>query len=403
MFGLTGDWNHRRRALAILRRDPRKLRSLLRLRFGQISADINQPLPTPRVVSLRLSEECNLRCRMCHYWGLQGLHSKSRHPLPGRQLTTADVLKLLDGLAEFRPYLYLTGGEPLLIPDLSVILRHAAKLGIPTGVSTNGTLLSEHCDDLLHSRLDYLYVSLDEPLQGKGHVRPQADGQDSRELTIAGIQRILKRRDQFNRGLPMVQIQTVLVKENARQLREMAAWLAGGIKPDVWGIQPAVFTTEDLYQQSSIQWLERVGVLPNHWQGFIADHGDLDMERLDQDLLWLQRQKFPFRLRLYPPIGWPGFSSQRWFQQPEFPPADIQTRCLNPWLFAQIQPDGSVACCGSQPDAILGNIRQTDFMTIWHGEEAQRWRTTVTTQLFSTCSRCFSRFEYHHYSRDKVQ
>lgn len=61
-----------------------------------------------------------------------------------KHASTAECLHVVGQLAEVNPnlLLILTGGEPLLRPDLVVISRAAATVGMTVVVGTNGTLLS---------------------------------------------------------------------------------------------------------------------------------------------------------------------------------------------------------------------------------------------------------------------
>ncbi len=80
-----------------------------------------------------VTERCNLDCLHCY---------QSRHQAPG--LTTSDYLGLLDQAAELGTlFLLVSGGEPLLRPDLFTILDHARKLRFSTTLSTNATLVDE--------------------------------------------------------------------------------------------------------------------------------------------------------------------------------------------------------------------------------------------------------------------
>jgi MoaA/NifB/PqqE/SkfB family radical SAM enzyme len=104
---------------------------------------------TPLVVSWRLLYRCNLRCKYCHL------------PLiPTDELTTAQVLSTLDGLARMgTTFVNFTGGEVLLRDDIDVIVARSTGLGIATSLNTNGALVPEKLDAL--RSLAHLTLSLD--------------------------------------------------------------------------------------------------------------------------------------------------------------------------------------------------------------------------------------------------
>jgi len=61
------------------------------------------------------------------------------------------------------PHVVFTGGEPTLRPDLVDLIVHAEKLGLVTGILTNGDRLSEgdYLQQLLQSGLDHVMILLD--------------------------------------------------------------------------------------------------------------------------------------------------------------------------------------------------------------------------------------------------
>ena len=131
-------------------------------RVSQFMREIERPTPAgPRrdppgpVVIWNLVRRCNLACKHCY-------SISADVDFPG-ELNTAQVFKVMDDLKAFRvPVLILSGGEPLLRPDLFEIAARAKKLGFYVGLSTNGTLI----DAPLARRIgalgfDYVGVSLD--------------------------------------------------------------------------------------------------------------------------------------------------------------------------------------------------------------------------------------------------
>ena len=69
----------------------------------------------------------------------------------------------MDNLKKFRvPVLILSGGEPLLRPDIYDISRRAKSMGFYVGLSTNGTLIdSTNVDQIAAVGYDYVGISLD--------------------------------------------------------------------------------------------------------------------------------------------------------------------------------------------------------------------------------------------------
>ena len=71
-----------------------------------------------------------------------------RRPKPAAaidELTTDECFRLIDQIAEVNKgcLLVITGGEPLVRPDILDIARHAVKLGFMVVFGTNGMLIND--------------------------------------------------------------------------------------------------------------------------------------------------------------------------------------------------------------------------------------------------------------------
>ncbi|XP_029114555.1 molybdenum cofactor biosynthesis protein 1 isoform X2 [Scleropages formosus] len=111
-----------------------------------------------RYLRISLTEKCNLRCQYC--MPEDGVKLTPR----GQLLTTEEVLTLArlfvsEGVQKIR----LTGGEPLIRPDILDIVAELRKLeGLKTiAVTTNGVNLARLLPGLKRAGLDLLNVSLD--------------------------------------------------------------------------------------------------------------------------------------------------------------------------------------------------------------------------------------------------
>jgi len=131
-------------------------------RLSQFLKEIKTPTPVgPRrdppgpVVIWNLIRRCNLKCKHCY--SISG-----DVDFPG-ELSTDEVFTVMDDLKTFSvPVLILSGGEPLLRPDVFDISRRAKKLGFYTGLSSNGALIDEHnIDEIASIGYDYVGISLD--------------------------------------------------------------------------------------------------------------------------------------------------------------------------------------------------------------------------------------------------
>ena len=132
-----------RRNLKALHRNLRGARSVIR---GLISTD--HPL-LAHIIPIR---RCNLSCTYCNEYDD---YSK---PVP-----TTDLIRRLDKLADLgTSVITISGGEPLLHPELDELIRHTRKRGMVAGLITNGYLLvAERIERLNRAGLEWLQISID--------------------------------------------------------------------------------------------------------------------------------------------------------------------------------------------------------------------------------------------------
>jgi heme b synthase len=91
-------------------------------------------LTPPRLIAWEITRRCNLNCRHCRAAAQHG-------PYPN-EFSTQECLKTLDKISAFaKPIIILTGGEPLLRPDIFEIAQHGTKLGLRMALATCGGLL----------------------------------------------------------------------------------------------------------------------------------------------------------------------------------------------------------------------------------------------------------------------
>ncbi len=89
-------------------------------------------------ISWNLTKRCNLNCDHCY------LDAEFRGGLRTDELNTEECFRVIDQIAEVNPnaFLILTGGEPLLRPDIYEIIRYAADRKFMVVLGTNGTLIN---------------------------------------------------------------------------------------------------------------------------------------------------------------------------------------------------------------------------------------------------------------------
>jgi Fe-coproporphyrin III synthase len=131
-------------------------------RISQYMQEIAEPTPLgPKrnppgpVVIWNLIRRCNLTCKHCY-----SISADTNFP---GELNTEQVYAVMDDLRDFKvPVLILSGGEPLLRPDIYDIAKRAKAKGFYVGLSSNGTLIDEsNIAKIAECDFNYVGVSLD--------------------------------------------------------------------------------------------------------------------------------------------------------------------------------------------------------------------------------------------------
>ncbi|MGB5426493.1 MAG: heme d1 biosynthesis radical SAM protein NirJ [Gammaproteobacteria bacterium] len=186
-------------------------------RISQFMQELVQPTPLVErrappgpVVIWNLIRRCNLTCKHCY--------SISADIDFKGELSTAEVFTVMDDLKSFGvPVLILSGGEPLLRPDIFDISRRAKAMGFYVGLSSNGTLIDEHnIDAIADIGYDYVGISIDGVRETHDRFR-RKDG--AFDASMQGI-RLCRERD------IKVGLRFTMTEDNAAELPDMLQLMA---------------------------------------------------------------------------------------------------------------------------------------------------------------------------------
>jgi radical SAM protein with 4Fe4S-binding SPASM domain len=157
----------------------------------------------PLTLTIESTAKCNLFCPMC---------MREKVYFPPRDMDISIFRKIIDEGKDCLEFAVPYGaGEPLLNPQIFDMISYCSRLGIPTGISTNGTVLSEeYSRRLIDAGLTYLTFAFDS-------TRPEIfemyrKGADF-EKVRNNIQRFLKIKREM-RSKIFCTVQMVALKEN---------------------------------------------------------------------------------------------------------------------------------------------------------------------------------------------
>lgn len=163
--------------------------------------------PPGPVVIWNLTRRCNLTCRHCY-----SISADTDFP---NELDTAQIFEVMDDLKRFKvPVLILSGGEPLLRPDIYRIAHRAKEMEFYTALSTNGTLIDdENIDKITGVGFDYVGISIDGISQTHDRFRRKAGAFASSMQAL---------RLCLARGIKLG-LRFTMTKENAPELPQLMA------------------------------------------------------------------------------------------------------------------------------------------------------------------------------------
>ncbi len=159
---------------------------------------------SPWVVIWELTQACALACRHC-----RASAQASRHPA---ELSTEEGRRLLDDIAALQPaVLVLTGGDPLVRPDLFELAQHAVGLGLDVALTPSGTpnLNAAAIGRIQDAGINRIAISLD-GASAASHDRFRGV-EGSFAITLAAA------REAARRGLP-VQVNTTANQGNIAEM-----------------------------------------------------------------------------------------------------------------------------------------------------------------------------------------
>jgi len=131
---------------------------------------------SPRIVTLELTNACNLRCKHCYACAGEALEN---------ELSTEEIEKVLRELYDLGTFeIELSGGEPLLRPDFMKIVSIAQSLDFEVTILSNGVLIDKKIAKKLK---DYSLKHVQVSVEGLSNNHEYIRGKGTFKSTINGI------------------------------------------------------------------------------------------------------------------------------------------------------------------------------------------------------------------------
>lgn len=306
----------------------------------------------PYLVALNLTKRCNLKCDHCY------LDATTKAAGAHDELTTEECFRVIDQIAEVNKgcLLVITGGEPLVRPDILDIARYAVKLGFMVVFGTNGMLINDHmAKTLVDIGVMGVGISIDSLDPATHNAFRGVPG--AWESAVAGIEACKRNGLQF-------QVHFSVQPMNYRELPAAIDW-AHQLGARVFNVFFMVCTGrgEELTDITPAQYEEVLGYLIDCQENY---NGMLIRARCAPHFKRLAYEKDP-NSPITKATGYMGGG------------------CLAATNYARVTPNGELTPCPYMPLS-AGNIRQNSFSDLWTNSEV--FDSFRYPQLKGKCGDC---------------
>jgi len=344
-----------------------------------------------RQFSVRITDVCNLRCIMCGQWGENGfLRGKKLSELKRAEVSPARYMELLDDLVAngHEPNIYLWGGEPMLYDGTLDIIRHAARLGLPPSIATNGTRMIDAVDCFVDSPLYLLQVSID------GHnaelhngIRRGPKGVDVFGSIMDGLGAVRDARERKGGGLPIIASLTTVSKDNHNHLVDVYETMAPLV--DFLVFYPSWWIDEESADAHAKDFRRRFGQEPTLHRGWIGGWKPDDYALIHSQMQAIKRRSA--RWGTPPAVFIPnitGVDNLREYYTNHKNTFGFD-ECISINQVVEIDSNGDMSPCRDYHDYVVGNIKKNTVTELWNSQRFRDFRISLHKDgLMPVCTRC---------------
>jgi len=341
-----------------------------------------------REVYIMLSLECNLRCRICAWWGIKGPCRKQDFlKRYCSSLTWKELKGFADDIIKFNPAIVtFSGGEPLLHEEWSCLAKYFHKKGMKVSLTTNGTLLLKNFNKIKES-VDEINLSLGGPPSILSRIRENPVSHF--RPIMKGLQKItqLKRK---NNNRPFLRILYTISDLSYGHMEELIKFMKRhDIAIDHYKFQHLMFIDAETLKEQKKVFSKEFNIDDlSLWQGYTYNPVKLDFRRFQKEIETVKEYD---NTSFSPDLS--GKDLRDYYQNNKGA-LRYARYCTAPWHQINVMPDGRIYTCH---DYFIGNIKDNSFTAIWNGNRAKKLRKYLTNKLFPACKGCF----YHYCDRVK--
>lgn len=332
-------------------------------------------LPFPTFVALNATNRCNLNCAMCINSGLLNNSPSDSH------LPLATVQQLLPEFKRYKPFIYITGGEPLLNPDVFAIISLLSRNRIFTSMCTNGFRLSRYTGQILDSGLEYLSISLDH-FDREPHDRGRGVA-GVYDHILEGIRALLSLR----KATPSnIKINTVIRRDNVACLSQMYDFIEDlGI--DEWSLQHFSFLNpvsvariESFRRQPGMESVALLGHVIDQ-NAYLSDD---EISTLNRELAAVSRKSKTYRTKFSIK---PSIHNLYGYYRGQTP-SPTSSSCWSVFEVVVITNDSSVTLCAGYKIGSM-KAKNATLQALWRSDKARVFQQMARKQrVLPPCFRC---------------
>jgi radical SAM protein with 4Fe4S-binding SPASM domain len=279
----------------------------------------------PLVMSWNVTRECNMKCSHCY---INATDKKLDN-----ELNTKEAKNLMNQIYQVsQPLLILSGGEPLLRPDIFELINYGSKIGLKMGLGSNGSLIDEAvAKKLKDAGIATVSISLDSNVPAQ---------HDEFRGVVGAWEKAVEACKALRRNNVLVQVNTTLTQQNYNQIDNIMA-LAENIGVENFHLFFLVPTGRGT---------KLADISPEQYEEMITQ----TFAKTTNHTLNVRPSCAPQFMRIAKGMG---LDMRQWIRG-----------CIAGMYYCRIYPNGDVTPCPYLPIK-LGNVRQQSFEDVWFNSE----------------------------------
>lgn len=343
-------------------------------------------MTSPKWVVLQITEKCNLKCKMCYEWGDTGSYYDKKSL---SMLDKTVIEEIFKDLLCHDVYYELFGGEPLLHPEFSEILKLIKKYKCRVDIPTNGTLLKKYASEIIEAGIERIWVSID----GPEAINDEQRGQGVYKRAIEGIKELQKVRDEKRGAKTQIGVTFVVTPLNYKYLKSFIIEEIYPMNVDYISIEFQLFITTVSYASYQNFLKENFGICNTTYpKGLIRDidiFENINVEYLVQQMNCIKDQLKNSSTKL---IGYPKYIDEEninnFYQAKWELMKEKKKECSMPWIYMEVSASGDVTPCHTFYDICMGNVYNNRIMDIWLSDNYCNFRKKMRHQITPICYAC---------------